>query len=277
MPGDSPDPLFVEARRGLLDALVALGSHGAMAVLVGAQAIYLHTEDFVTGVALMTKDADVMLIPPIAPAPDIQASMLAAGFQSGSQPGIWLSGQRQVDLLVPDRMAASGGRRAARLEGHGERTARKVSGLEGAAIDNAPRVVRAFDVTDRRAIQVRVAGPAALLVSKAYKLHERAGESEQRRLDNKDAFDTYRLLRLPIERLMPGFRVMASDVRSADVARTGITAIAELFESASSLGSTMAGQYVQGVGDPENIRASVAALAGDLLIALRLEGLASGA
>lgn len=37
-----PDPVYVRARRALLDALQALGPHRAAVVLVGAQAVYLH-------------------------------------------------------------------------------------------------------------------------------------------------------------------------------------------------------------------------------------------
>lgn len=37
-----PDPLYVVARRALLDALEALGDHRAALILVGAQAIYVH-------------------------------------------------------------------------------------------------------------------------------------------------------------------------------------------------------------------------------------------
>lgn len=65
MPGDVPDPVLVEARRALLDALEALRGHLDHIVLVGAQAVYLHTDDVTLGVALFTKDADVALIPPL--------------------------------------------------------------------------------------------------------------------------------------------------------------------------------------------------------------------
>ena len=39
------DELYVIARRVLLDALEALGPHRDATILVGAQAIYLHTGD----------------------------------------------------------------------------------------------------------------------------------------------------------------------------------------------------------------------------------------
>ncbi len=41
----APDPLYVRARRALLDALDALEPHLDAIVLVGAQAVYLHTAD----------------------------------------------------------------------------------------------------------------------------------------------------------------------------------------------------------------------------------------
>ena len=44
MPG-APDPEYVLARKVLLDALQALGEQRSAIVLVGAQAIYLHTGD----------------------------------------------------------------------------------------------------------------------------------------------------------------------------------------------------------------------------------------
>jgi len=44
------DELYVIARRVLLDALDALGKHRAATILVGAQAIYLHTGDADLGV-----------------------------------------------------------------------------------------------------------------------------------------------------------------------------------------------------------------------------------
>jgi hypothetical protein len=47
---------------------------------------------------------------------------------------------------------------------------------------------------DSRAITMRVASPAGLLVAKAYKIGERATTAANRLLD-KDAHDLYRLLR----------------------------------------------------------------------------------
>jgi hypothetical protein len=53
------DPQVVSARRALLDALDALGPHRDAVILVGAQAIYLHTGS--------AEVADVPPTPPSAP------------------------------------------------------------------------------------------------------------------------------------------------------------------------------------------------------------------
>lgn len=62
MPGE-PDPLYIAARSVLLDALEALGEQREAAILVGAQAIYLHTGAIALPVAEFTTDADLTLDP----------------------------------------------------------------------------------------------------------------------------------------------------------------------------------------------------------------------
>ena len=57
------DTIYRLARRVLLDALEALGTQREALVLVGAQAVYLHTGDANLVVAPYTKDADVALDP----------------------------------------------------------------------------------------------------------------------------------------------------------------------------------------------------------------------
>ncbi len=271
MPGDVADPTAVAARRALLDGLDALGPHAPFVVLVGAQAVYVHTEAVVTGIALFTRDADMMLVPPVATAPDIERAMHDAGFTSGAQPGIWISGdgERQVDLLVPDAMARRPGRRAAYLAGHGRRAARLVPGIEGAVVDSAPRAISALDPRDVRRVHLRVAGPAALLVAKAYKLTDRLAEGRPGRLGTKDAFDAYRLLRLPSQDLLAGFARMASDPVAAPVAAQGIVKLSELFLDAHAPGTLLARQHVEGIGEPEIVALSVVALARELIDALR--------
>ncbi len=86
MPG-VPDPLYVRARRALLDAVEALAEHGDALVLVGAQAIYLHTGDTDLAVPEYTTDADFTISPAdLADAPLLADLLSAAGFTPASTP-----------------------------------------------------------------------------------------------------------------------------------------------------------------------------------------------
>ena len=55
----------IAAREGLLDAVEALGPHGDAVILVGAQAVYVHTEadDASFAISPFTYDADIVLDP----------------------------------------------------------------------------------------------------------------------------------------------------------------------------------------------------------------------
>ena len=87
MPGE-PDLLYVIARRVLLDALDALQPHMDALVLVGAQAIYVHTGDADLAVAEYTTDADLALQPDaLADEPLLDATLRMHGFTSGDNPG----------------------------------------------------------------------------------------------------------------------------------------------------------------------------------------------
>ena len=57
MPGASKPE--IQARTALLDALEALGAHRDAVVLIGAQAIYIHTGEAPVALAPFTKDADL--------------------------------------------------------------------------------------------------------------------------------------------------------------------------------------------------------------------------
>jgi len=61
MRGD-PEALYALARRTLIDALELLEAHRDAVILVGAQAIYLHTGEADVAVAPTTKDADLALL-----------------------------------------------------------------------------------------------------------------------------------------------------------------------------------------------------------------------
>jgi len=83
-----PDPLYVKARKVLLDLLEALQDHRDALVLVGAQAVYVHTGDTELDVAEYTTDADFSISPrDLAGTPFIEDLLMAAQFSPGPQPG----------------------------------------------------------------------------------------------------------------------------------------------------------------------------------------------
>jgi len=162
-PGAQPDQL-VAARRALLDALGALQPHLDALVLIGAQAIYLHTGAANVTLAETTKDSDLALDTRALPdTPLLEHAMQQAGFRldpDSPQPGSWLSRDYiPVDLLVPAALAGPGGRRGARIPPHSKRAARRANGIEAAIVDHNPMRVGSLDPHDQRAFTVRVASP----------------------------------------------------------------------------------------------------------------------
>lgn len=271
------DPLMVAVRAALLDALEALAEHLDDVVVIGAQAVYLHTGGVDVAIAESTKDADVAIDPrDLSEDPLIEAAMRAAGFTPSlsGHPGSWMSPRGiDVDLMVPEALAGGGSRgaRGARIPPHDRRATRRAVGLEAAVVDCPRMTVAALDPTDTRSAVVRVAGPAALMVAKLHKIGERAADAPHRLVD-KDAHDVYRLLRaMPTETLHAGFAALLDDPLSGPVTRTALDYLEELFARGSGrLGSTMAGRAETGVGDPAQVAASVAALADDLIKAIDL-------
>ena len=193
MPG-VPDPLYVRARRALLDAVEALAEHRDALVLVGAQAIYLHTGDADLAVAEYTTDADFAVSPAdLADIPLLADVLGAQGFTPREHPGGWLSPDGiYIDIMVPEQLAGPG-TRGARLGPHGKRAARRAKGLEGALVDRELMRITALDPDDERSVELWVAGPGALLVAKVHKIAERVGAQD--RVRDKDALDVLRLLR----------------------------------------------------------------------------------
>jgi hypothetical protein len=273
----APDPLYVAARRGLLDALEALRDHVDAVVLVGAQAVYLHTGEGDLAVAPYTTDADIALDPGVlGDHPLVEELLASAEFQpSTTDVGSWhkpvivgeVPRRIVVDLLVPASLGGPG-RRAARIPPHHRRAARKVHGLEGALVDRDARTITALEETDDRAIQAAVAGPGALLVAKLIKLHERVDDPG--RLADKDALDVFRLLQaIPTAELMERLRRLEADPSSRAVVREALPHLDELFGDESAPGSLMAVQAAGPAADADVLAGSAAVLARELLAALR--------
>lgn len=124
-----PDPLNVRARTVLLDVADALTEQLDALVLVGAQAIYLHTGRADFAVAEYTTDADFCVAPAVlTDAPLLPGLLEARGFLPGEHPGAWSSPDGiPVDLMIPEALAGPGSR-GARLGPHGQRAARRAKG-----------------------------------------------------------------------------------------------------------------------------------------------------
>jgi hypothetical protein len=272
MSATGDDDVLVAARAALLDALKALEPHRDALVLIGAQAVYLHTGAADVALAETTKDSDIAIDPrALRDDPPIERAMSDAGFHvdvTAPQPGSWISADGvPVDLLVPDSLSKPGGRRGARIPPHSKRATRRARGLEAAVADHEAMTVAALDPRDERAYALEVAGPAALLVAKLHKLGER--RDNPGRLLDKDAHDIYRLLvAIPTDRLAGRLSTLRSDEVAGDVTREAVALLGELFETADSLGAAMAGRAEALVGDPDVVAAATAALASDLVEAL---------
>jgi hypothetical protein len=263
------DDVYRRSRRALLDALEALVDHRDGVTLIGAHAVYIYTGEDDVPIVTRTKDSDLALDPELLREdPLLEEAMEEAGFHRNldtGQPGEWLSTDGiPVDLLVPTSMVPSKGRRSVQIPPHSPYAARKVGGLEAAVVDNRTIWIEALDPGDPRRIQAKVAGPAALCVTKAHQLGER--QASPRRLVDKDAHDLYRLLAATeTAEVAAGFQVLLGDPRSHTVAEQALTYLADLFNSPESLGSVMAGRAEGDLDRSDIVAASVSALVGDLL------------
>lgn len=271
MPG-GPDPLYVLARSVLLDALEALGDQRKALVLVGAQAVYLHTGESDLVVAPFTTDADLAVDPARLDAePELRAALGRAGLIAGSRPGSWFKEapldtrtvKVVVDLLVPEALAKGAGTRSADLGVHGRTTARRTRGLEAALVDRDPMTLAALEDRDPRHFEISVAGPAALIVVKLHKIQERVREPGRGR--DKDALDILRLLRkVQTGELARRMALLRNHPQAGETAREALAALGTLFGTPAGLGSRMAARAA--APEPEDtIAASCAALATDLL------------
>nr|WP_084213036.1 GSU2403 family nucleotidyltransferase fold protein [Micromonospora purpureochromogenes] len=270
MSGLGDADLLVAARSALLDALEALREHADAVVVVGAQAIYLHTGAAPIALAEATKDCDLALDARALPhEPLLEEAMRAAGFHldvHAHQPGAWLNPKGiPVDLMVPEALAGGSSRRAAKIPPHSRSAARRAVGLEATVVDNDAVEIHALAPGDSRVYTANVAGPAALLVAKLHKLGER--QETPKRLVDKDAHDIYRLLvAVPTERLAAKLRELRADDLAGQVTDQALGFAAHLFAAGpEALGSVMAGRAEEGIGDPPVVSAAASALIEDLL------------
>lgn len=254
--------LNVVARNVLLDGLEALEDHLPSITVVGAQAVYLRTQNAQFGTAAFTSDGDLGLDPrTLDDEPLIHERLKAAGFAllNDNQPGLWgrlepvggLVVPVELDLLIGERLAGSG-TRSANIRPHDKMTARRVPGLETAIVDRSLMTITALDDSGR-SMKVHVAGPAALLVAKAYKIHDRLGNPG--RLTNKDGGDVYRLMvGTPQREVMKSFRALVDDPLVGDVTSRGLKYLSEQFGGPAAPGVRLAVDALAGDIPAERIR-----------------------
>ncbi len=269
MTGDFPDPTYVAARRVLFDGFHALGPHLEAIILVGAQAIYLHTGEAEFSLPAFTRDGDLVLDRAVlAGDPLIETLLKEAKFVLSDQPGTWLSREGvPLDLLVPEAIAGPKARRSVRLDPHDRKVARRVIGLEAALIDNARMRIRALDPSDNREFEVRVAGTAALVVAKCHKVGERLDIG--RHVESKDAFDIFRLLQYSeTAKLARDLRELFEAPVASRVTSDAINYLRRHFSS-PDLGGCELAQDAVGILDPDGtVAVSLAVLVQDLLSAV---------
>lgn len=265
-------PEYVIARRVLLDALTALEDHLDNLILVGAQAVYHHTDDADLNVPLLTTDADLAInARGLADVPEIGGVLRSVGFAPGPNPGHWVNAADvAVDLMVVPHQSGTSrlSARAARLAPHEKLTARIARGLEPALIDNALVTIAALEPSDARAFTLRVAGPAALLTAKAIKINERLGQADAKpdRLKEKDALDAFRILQsVETDDLVAGFVRHRADAHAAAVTTEAIDVYRAEASTPDGRISQLAAAAAQ---DAPAVAPAFAALVSDLLAAL---------
>ncbi len=274
--GPTLDPLYVAARRVLLNALTLLAPHGDAVIVVGAQAVYLRTGEGDVGITIApyTTDGDLVLNPALlGDEPDLEALMSDAGFIA-EHPGMWqttvlVSGEEviiPIDLIVPEGASTGEGRRGARIPPHGKRAARRAVGLEASFVDHSPMTVAALDPADDRHVTVEVAGVQALLVAKAHKIRDRLDTGRTDRLSDKDAADVYRIMQTtrPAE-IAETMRTLIADPMSAEVSVQALDLMRDLFARRAGEGVAMAQRALQLAVDPDQVATLCVAFTEQLL------------
>jgi hypothetical protein len=241
-----------------------LNEHIEALVLVGAQAVYLHTGDTDLAVAEYTTDADLSISPDdLADNPLIENLLKTARFNPGDNPGSWISHDGIViDIMVAEELAGRG-TRSADLRPHDKSSARRAKGLEGSLVDRDRTEIGALDPLDERTAIIWVAGPAALLVAKTHKIYERIGHPN--RISDKDALDVYRLLQsVDTEVVVERLEVLKNSDLARSVTMEAIGFMPELFGSLDAPGVKMAVRAVGLLELSDTVAQSLVALVGDL-------------
>jgi len=176
-----------------------------------------------------------------------------------------------VDLMVADTFSGPGSRRSGVIPPHSRDATRRTPGLEPAAIDFDVLPVPSLEpAQDGRVLDVRVAGVAALLIAKCYKLGERFREADQQRLVNKDAGDVMRLmLATDVAPVTERLALLLAEPRSEATTRQGLAYLDQLFGGPGRPGIVMATAALGPEVDAEQIRSLAPAYTAALRSATR--------
>ncbi|MFJ9641424.1 hypothetical protein [Streptomyces sp. NPDC101178] len=276
--GTDEDQLNQASRKVLLDALIALEGHREALTVVGAQAVYLRTTEAVISSASYTSDGDISIDPDaLGEQPLLEEAMRGAGFtlkldkDGVQQVGLWERPEQvgevevgvELDLLVPQDLAPGPKKkRRAEMPPHDSWSAMKVPGLEVAAVDRSLMTIASLTPHDDRSVEAYVAGPAALLVAKAYKLHERiiAAAKRPERLSAKDAGDVYRIMStIQVRDVAASFSSLCENPRVGSVATEGLSLLRQLFGAAATPGTELAVEALAGDIPESRIRVLIPA------------------
>jgi hypothetical protein len=149
-----------------------------------------------------------------------------------------------------------GGRRRATIPPHDEYAVRRVAGIELAVVDRDPMTITSLDPGDQRTERIQVAGTAALLVAKAYKISDRLTEARPDRLIDKDAGDVFQLMATGDARQVGAtLGRLAQHDRVGQTAREGAQLLRSQFGPPRAIGVDMAVRALAGVVPETRIRA----------------------
>jgi hypothetical protein len=267
--GVDPHQLHIVARRVLLDGLTALSDQLDALTVVGAQAVYLRTPHAASQASPFTSDGDISIDPErLENAPLLNEALQEAGFEllRDNQPGLWARTEQignqavpvEFDLLMAKTLAPRIGSRSVKVPPHDVMSVRWVPGLELAAVDRSPMDITSLETSDTRTITVNVAGPAALLVAKAFKINDRLSQAETKpeRLTDKDAGDVLRIMRaVPAAQVAASFATLCQNPRVGETAREGLRLLRSQFGAPATPGVEMAVRAAAGDIPEPTVRA----------------------
>ena len=248
---------MVDSRTYLCQVLDLLAAHSAGLVVVGSHAVHERTKHLPI-VSTATKDSDLALVPElVSDDPNIGQLMRSAGFRPlaemtenqargrfAGSPGLWGTGFRgrhpvgEVDLLVPSTLSGNSDEDEARapesMSVHGPVTTGTVAGIELAVVDRDLLPISSFHDGSVRAAWV--AGTAALLCAKAFKICDRVADRDHlgrtHRVVDKDGGDMWRLMAASDPATVAQtLRALEADPTVGAVATEGVVRLRTLFAS----------------------------------------------